>query len=144
MNVRLRIFKYCYSNKDAIYAKRCVLHVARSKNVANFIFSTLTTSEFKLEDWRFNHRNLSVNIPNMLPRNMSSMSQNRSADLKEYWKILFSSGRLLDNQAPRRVKQAWQGGIFISPDLSRLAPPHVIPSNISRNMSRLPRLIDLY
>jgi len=105
-----------------------MLHVARSKNVANFIFSTLTTSEFKLEHWRFNHRNLSVNILNKLPRNMSIMGQNRSADFKAYWKILFTSGRLLDNRAPRRVKQTWQGGISISPDLCRLVPPHVIPS----------------
>ena len=43
-------------------------HAKRSKCVANFIFSTITTSQVKLERWRLNHRNLSVNIPNNLPR----------------------------------------------------------------------------
>ena len=102
-----------------------MLHVTRSECVANFIFFTLSTSEVKLEHWRFNNRNLSVNILNMLPRNMLIMGQN-SGGLKAYWEIWFTSGRLLDNQAPRRVKQACQGGIFSSPDLSRLVPPHVI------------------
>ena len=100
--------------------------ITRKKCVANFIFSILTTSKVKLQYWRFNHRNLSLNIPSILPWNMSIMGQNRSGEFKAYWEIWFTFGRLLDIQAPRRVKQAWQGGIFTSPDLSRLVAPHVI------------------
>jgi len=47
------------------------------------------------------------------------MGQNISGDLGEIW---FTSVRLLDNQAPKRAQQAWQGGIFTCPHLSRLVP----------------------
>ena len=83
-------------------------------------------------NWTSEVWNLSVNIPSILPRNMSIMGQNRSGDFKAYWEIWFTSGRLLDNQAPRRVKQAWHGGIFTSPDLSRLVAPHVISFKLTQ------------